>query len=707
MRKLIITTTVLMFLFLNLIPINAGKTKGKVKDPGPKSPMISYSLSGNGGTSPSTGVSSAFSINPNAGIEVVWMNFGFGIDASTFSTKSNFDFDVYSAPLKNLDYLSTTNSSNNWRSTSILFGPSYTIPFGLSNPIPGIGIVVKHNYPKATLTLSVKGGVTINQTPDFSVVETNATPAKTIAINNSDSYKKNVLTFKPSIVFAYWLSENFAVNLNANYLIQSSQGEFITKYRDLSKVDFNSTSVDLTKQQITGAPVISSSTKGPDKYMSFGVGITYRFGKKGWDGSIKGNRKGINENGLKKTDNVLPKADIIPITTNFAVGKDFNGLPHDLQNLNKNTGASSGTSERTFNPKDNTGGPSNQVFGYEEAACLELCIQFLDNQGSECDYGSGVCFINIILCGDDIGAITYNGGSHVFVPALSEKLNGLPINVLLQTKTKNGKSLNNKDFNLKKDVELSAEVAKRLNCTKVFIKAGKYKYNENNAVELPINMVGRKGWDGSVKGNITEKGITENGLKINEDIVNNTDVKAIAETLVNRKGIQEGGLNKNEVQKKGINEKGLKKNETATLVQTKVIVESLQNLRKGWDGSVKGNKVEGVANADVKAIAETLVNLTRKGWDGSIKGNKAEYTTSEADVKSIAETMVNIRKGWDGSVKGNKAVYVANEADVKAIAETLVNIRKGWDGSVKGGSKISNVLKTKHDTVKNSVGNIR
>jgi hypothetical protein len=50
---------------------------------------------------------------------------------------------------------------------------------------------------------------------------------------------------------------------------------------------------------------------------------------------------------------------------------------------------------------------------------------------------------------------------------------------------------------------------------------------------------------------------------------------------------------------------------------------------------------------------------------------------------------------------------VANETEIKAIVETLVNLRKGWDGSVKSGSKISNVLKTKHDTAKNSVGNIR
>jgi hypothetical protein len=46
--------------------------------------------------------------------------------------------------------------------------------------------------------------------------------------------------------------------------------------------------------------------------------------------------------------------------------------------------------------------------------------------------------------------------------------------------------------------------------------------------------------------------------------------------------------------------------------------------------------------------------------------------------------LVNIRKGWDGSIKGKKVENIANEADVKMIAEALVNLRKGWDGSIKG-----------------------
>jgi hypothetical protein len=82
-----------------------------------------------------------------------------------------------------------------------------------------------------------------------------------------------------------------------------------------------------------------------------------------------------------------------------------------------------------------------------------------------------------------------------------------------------------------------------------------------------------------------------------------------------------------------------------------------------------------------------LVNLARKGWDGSVKGNKVDYKPTDSDIELVTETLENIRKGWDGSVKGNKTEYVANGADVKAIAETMVNLHKGWDGSIKGNKK--------------------
>ena len=163
--------------------------------------------------------------------------------------------------------------------------------------------------------------------------------------------------------------------------------------------------------------------------------------------------------------------------------------------------------------------------------------------------------------------------------------------------------------------------------------------------------------------------------------------------------------------RKGINQSGIKRNEEAA--------------RKGWDGTVKGGS-KGINQAGLtdKGIQEN--GLTEKGITQSgIKKNDA-----------------NARKGWDGSVKGsgkgiNEAGLAARGINNWGDRKDETAARKGWDGTVKGGAMvkeisrvhcadgtcsvdaivevdgityeavISGVLKTKHDTAKNSVGNIR
>ena len=73
-------------------------------------------------------------------------------------------------------------------------------------------------------------------------------------------------------------------------------------------------------------------------------------------------------------------------------------------------------------------------------------------------------------------------------------MNDLPINLLLRSTTKDGLSLKNKEFIIQSDTELPEKTAGALNCEKAFLTAGNYTYNENNAVEIPLKMVGRKGW---------------------------------------------------------------------------------------------------------------------------------------------------------------------------------------------------------------------
>ncbi|NEW78568.1 MAG: hypothetical protein GZ086_03895 [Gelidibacter sp.] len=135
---------------------------------------------------------------------------------------------------------------------------------------------------------------------------------------------------------------------------------------------------------------------------------------------------------------------------------------------------------------ENDGGPASQVYGYGGPVVYDLCFQFSDCQGQGCDYGGSVCFINLVLCDDDNGAAISFGGNHLYIPEASENLKNQELNVLIVIKPKNEASLNGRTLTLKKDIELSSEISKKLNSEKAFLKAGTYKYNENNAVEVPF-----------------------------------------------------------------------------------------------------------------------------------------------------------------------------------------------------------------------------
>jgi hypothetical protein len=173
--------------------------------------------------------------------------------------------------------------------------------------------------------------------------------------------------------------------------------------------------------------------------------------------------------------------------------------------------------------------------------------------------------------------------------------------------------------------------------------------------ETPSNETQRKG--------INEKGLPKNDV---ETATNEAETKQIAEILINFRKGWDGSIKGNIAEKKGIKENGLKQNE-AKSENINLVTSTAQTLvnlaRKGWNGSIKGNKIENATKeADVKTIAETLVNI-RKGWDGSIKGNKVENVANEADVKAIAEAFVNLRKGWDGTVKGGSKTEVKTTSD--------------------------------------------
>ena len=204
----------------------------------------------------------------------------------------------------------------------------------------------------------------------------------------------------------------------------------------------------------------------------------------------------------------------------------------------------------------------------------------------------------------------------------------------------------------------------------------------------------------------------------------------------------------------GLKSPGVDENSSSTLnyVNTETLVDTLTTAagRKGWDGTVKGNS-KGINQSGIKRT-----DADRKGWDGTVKGNSKGI--NEAGIRRTE----NQRKGWDGTVKGGniqdesmneinnprsseqqKANINTSRSNIKNQIRNPVDslqhtgagdmpaqlqrgidkkdIRKGMVDNTKTILLLrndstsqntdrgvpANRLKTKHDTAKNSVGNIR
>jgi hypothetical protein len=110
-----------------------------------------------------------------------------------------------------------------------------------------------------------------------------------------------------------------------------------------------------------------------------------------------------------------------------------------------------------------------------------------------------------------------------------------------------------------------------------------------------------------------------------------------------------------------------------------------------------------------KGISEKGVKRTeaaeRKGWDGTVKGNSKNINTSEDNIGTGKSNEAFAGKGWDGSVKGSGKIREISRvhcADGTCTIDAIVEA-----GGASYEAVITGVMKTRHDTVKNSIGNIR
>lgn len=148
---------------------------------------------------------------------------------------------------------------------------------------------------------------------------------------------------------------------------------------------------------------------------------------------------------------------------------------------------------------------------------------------------------------------------------------------------------------------------------------------------------------------------------------------------------------------------------------------------KGWDGSVKGNSLindepqqKGINQSGIKRTDHSIVNTTKSNTkDFIVSVNELEHQLDK-DKSLSATALINVKAqiialktavtNLDNSlqnqdIKDEAIVDINNKINTMDVAFAALQVIVNSFGN--GYTSVSNVLKTKHDTVKNSVGNIR
>ena len=276
-------------------------------------------------------------------------------------------------------------------------------------------------------------------------------------------------------------------------------------------------------------------------------------------------------------------------------------------------------------------------------------------------------------------------------------------------------------------------------------------YESNGAGENPLSETNRKGWDGSIKGkNIAEKGIRENGLKKNEieNVANDAEVKAIAETMVNRKSVNNinGGMPNRismnvtvpkQTQGATFGEKVNSGKINVTLVEGGCVVlfpsnegyrvntsdKSINDLSRN-ECQAFGEKVNQGLHAAGSALSQGASLLGGALPGGAIisaavssVGNLAGGAGGGAAAASYAATGKMTKADSGKTVQKiqddeNDAILELQDGEFELSFVIVEKVTSGLKDTLKTQVRIgftveNGVLKTKHDTAKNSVGNIR
>ena len=260
-------------------------------------------------------------------------------------------------------------------------------------------------------------------------------------------------------------------------------------------------------------------------------------------------------------------------------------------------------------------------------------------------------------------------------------------------------------------------------------------------IENSENPTARKGWDGSIKGkNTTEKGIQENGLKKNETENVANDAKAIRESIINRRSVNSinGGMPNRismnvtvpkQTQGTTFGEKVNSGKINVTLIEGGCVVlfpsnegyrintsdKSINELSKN-EAQAFGEKVNAGLLSAGGALASGASVLGGALPGGAIisaavssVGNLAGGTGGGAAAASYAKTGKTVQKIQDDE---NDVILELQDGEYELAFVVVEKATSGLKDILKtqvriGFSVEKGVLKTKHDTDKNSVRNIR
>ena len=185
------------------------------------------------------------------------------------------------------------------------------------------------------------------------------------------------------------------------------------------------------------------------------------------------------------------------------------------------------------------------------------------------------------------------------------------------------------------------------------------------------------------------------------------------ETIISNTGLKSPGVDENSIS-------------IVNYVNTETFSDTITTAtdRKGWDGSVKGNS-KGITQSGIKRT-----DAERKGWDGTVKGGniqdesmneinnprsseqqKANINTSRSNIK---HQIRNPADSLQHTGAGDMPAQLQRGIDKKDIrkgmvdnTKTILPIRNDSTSQNTDRGVPANRLKNKHDTAKNSVGNIR